>query len=339
MVAATHRGQRTSVPATTVDLLDDESAQLGTATFAPQLLTLPARRAIADLFATAMDTSTQPAPWWVDPPLPPNVSVLPRRGITPSQEDAMPPWSGNPQHPTLLLLGDVDLVGTSGSRPARAVGQCIEYCAWLLENPGSTPTTMAAELMVAETTRRSNMSRLRTWLGDDADGDPYLPDAYTGRITLHDDVTSDWERFCLLLAGGVNLASSPTLRQALELVRGEPLHLVSFQWPWAEQLRCEMVAMITDAAAVLAERSLEHENHDAALWALGQGRKAASHDETLASLEIQAFSLTGDRTAMDAAIRRLTRQARSEGRDLSPETARRVQHAIHTVSQASSATL
>ena len=42
---------------------------------------------------------------------------------------------------------------------------------------------MVAALAVAEGTRRSNMSRLRSWLGSSPDGEAYLPDAYTGRIT------------------------------------------------------------------------------------------------------------------------------------------------------------
>lgn len=337
VVGASLPGLRTSAPATTVNVVSHELARLGTTSFVPQLLTLPARRAIAGLFTASSSTATHHAPWWVDDPLPPNVSALPRRGFATTQEDGMPPWPSNPRHPTLLLLGDVELLGANGPRPTRAVGQCIEYCAWLLEHPDATPTVMTRELLVAESTRRSNMSRLRAWLGHDPDGHPYLPDAYSGHIKLHDEVSSDWERFCLLLAGGVNLASSNTLHEALQLVRGEPLHLVAFQWPWAEQLRSDMVSMITDTATVLAERALEHEDYDEAFWALEQGRKAAGHDETLAALEIQAYALVGDRTAMDRAVRRLTRLARSEGRDLAPETARRIQHAIHTGLSASSA--
>ena len=97
-------------------------------------------------------------------------------------------------------------VGAAGAEPPRAASQCLEYCAWLLENPGTTAQAMGAALAVAEGTRRSNMSRLRTWLGDRPDGEPYLPDAYTGRITLHPAVSSDWQRLQILTAGGVNRA-------------------------------------------------------------------------------------------------------------------------------------
>src|SRR5690606_19257821 len=87
--------------------------------------------------------------------------------------------------PEVLLLGSIDLIGVRGTPPPRARLQCIEYAAWLLEHPGSTAVTMTQSLLVAEGTRRSNMSRLRSWLGDGDDG-PYLPDAYSGRISLSD---------------------------------------------------------------------------------------------------------------------------------------------------------
>src|SRR5699024_275084 len=109
-----------------------------------------------------------------------------------------------------------------GTPPARARKQCIEYCAWLLEHPASTATAMAAALVVAEGTRRSNMSRLRSWLGEGDDG-PYLPDAYSGRISLADDVSSDWHQLQLLVGRGVDRAGDGALIAALELVRGAPL--------------------------------------------------------------------------------------------------------------------
>lgn len=80
----------------------------------------------------------------------------------------------------------------------------MELCSWLLEHPGRTATEMAAGLGIAETTRRSNLSRLRAWLGTDPEGEPYLPEAYSGRIRLHPDVTSDVMQLRLLTGPGVN---------------------------------------------------------------------------------------------------------------------------------------
>ena len=37
-------------------------------------------------------------------------------------------------HPTLHLLGPIELLGAVGTSPPRAGKQCLEYCAWLLEH-------------------------------------------------------------------------------------------------------------------------------------------------------------------------------------------------------------
>ncbi len=300
--------------------------------FQPQLLNEPARHAVMSLFTTSLDERTEPAPWWRDDDsLPkPTATILPKQAEEPIKDDAMPAWSPNPPSPTLLLLGPVELLGPRGTPPTRAVGQCMEYCAWLLMNPGATPTSMVRELLVAEGTRRSNMSRLRSWLGNDTDDKPYLPDAYSGHIALSSAVTSDWEQFQSLLAGGVNQSSTALLWEALSLVRGRPLEGVTFQWPWVSQWLSDMLSMITDAATVLADRCLTDGDVQGALWAIAQGHLATGDDETLAVRRIHALAIAGDRPAVETAITQLTRAARAESRDLKPESIRRIQHALHT---------
>lgn len=297
--------------------------------FTPQLVGEPARRVLVDLFRATGSTETEPAPWWREgSELPSNVLPLPR--VEPNDEELpMPEPPADPLHPTLLLLGEVELSSAAGPTPNRALAQCMEYCAWLLVHPGATSTVMVRDLLVAETTRRSNMSRLRSWLGTAPDGLPYLPDAYTGRIRLDERVTSDWERFESLLAGGVNAASSAALRQALRLVRGEPLGTLAFQWHWAQTLRADMVAMIVDAASVLADRAIEHDDPDLALWAIGRGRLAAPDDDKLSVRAIHAHAVAGRTGEMERAVVALNRSTRTAGRDLPPELARRVQFAIH----------
>ncbi|MCC2593868.1 LysM peptidoglycan-binding domain-containing protein [Tessaracoccus sp. OS52] len=306
--------------------------------FLPQLLTAPARHAVIELFAHATATSTESAPWWDEAPLPPNVTVLPRKTIQPNEDTQMSSRSAvTDEHPTLLLLGPVALHGCSGPVPARSTAASIECCAWLLLNPGSTPSAMCKDLMIAESTRRSNVSRLRSWLGTDPTGEPYLPDGYSGRLELHPDVESDWERFQMLLSGGVNHASTPLLREALGLVRGQPLEHMSFQWPWSEQLRTDMVSMVTDAAAVLADRAMEQEDVATARWAIDKGRLAAGEDETIAVREIQLFARLGERRQLDQSIRQLTRSVRAAGRDLTEDSVRRIQQALHSVLEAQQA--
>jgi len=319
-----------------IALLPGEGRQ-GGVSFTPQLVGAPARRMLVDLFRTAATTETLPAPWWAeDGTEPSNVLPLPRTE-THGEEHDMPEPPDHQDHPTLRLLGEVELLAPAGATPTRAVAQCMEYCAWLLSHPGATPTAMSRDLLVAETTRRSNTSRLRTWLGSAPDGPPYLPDAYTGRIRLDARVSSDWERFCALLSGGFNVSSSAALRQALRLVNGAPLGSFGFQWLWAETLRSDMVAMIVDAATVLADRAITHEDLDLALWAVGRGRLASPDDDQLAVRAIHSYALAGRTTELDEAVLTLNRTVRAAGRDLDPALARRVQLAIHLSSHAATA--
>lgn len=290
----------------------------------PQLVEAPTRRTLVSLLSATGTPRTEPAPWWGDDTrtassFPPSLS--PRRSA--AEVDPMP-------EPTVLLLGDVSLENASGSPPTRARMQCVEYCAWLLQHPGATAIQMQQGLLVAEGTRRSNMSRLRTWLGVAPDGQRYFPDAYSGHISLHPSVSSDWERFEALTSGGVNLASDTMLREALSLVRGAPLANVAFQWPWAEDLRTTMEGTIVDAACVLFDRSLTADDTSTAQWALRQGRLAAPADENLASREVQYWAYRGDRPKVDQAVLALTRSARAAGTDLHPATVTRIQQALHS---------
>ena len=309
--------------------VEEDTAFLEETEFIPQLLSSPAKRALLALLATVGRTDTEPAPWWRHgEDLPPNVHHLPPSEPRHREESAT--RLSAREHPTLRLLGPVELAATNGRRPTRAVGQCLEYCAWLLANPGATSTTMIQDLLVAEGTRRSNMSRLRGWLGSDDNGLAYLPDAYSGRIVLDSRITSDWEQLQLLLSGGANLASDAALRRALALVRGEPLGEIAFHWHWAEQLRADMVGTIVDAACALADRAIARGDHTVALWAVGRGLVAAPGDDHLAVRRIDALMVAGRQEEAHDLVRTLNRALRVAGRDLPPDLARRVHVALHS---------
>jgi hypothetical protein len=301
--------------------------------------------AVVELVAASGSLETTPAPWWADedePPDPPpdNVAFLARRsaGWAANNDDengqdmAQIPVIGRdipPDHPVLLLLGPVELVGAQGVLPPRAAKQCLEYCGWLLEHPGTTAQAMGAALLVAEGTRRSNMSRLRSWLGTDPAGNAYLPDAYSGRILLHAAVSSDWQRLQILTAGGVNRTSDTGLRAALELVRGAPLaDAAPGQWHWAEELRTDMISAVRDIGVELAGRANEAGELDLARWAAARALAAAPGDELLISARIRTEYLAGNRTETERLSLQLAAHSRTLGVDLDPETVELLQQVM-----------
>ena len=305
----------------------------------PQRIEAPARQAVVDLIRTSGSEETTPAPWWwqdaeIQAKSPPgNVTYLEARSATwgradtergsvmmrvlPGTDEATAPSP----YPVLQLLGPINLVGATGPLPPRAAKQCLEYCAWLLEHPGTTAQAMGSALAVAEGTRRSNMSRLRSWLGDDPEGQPYLPDAYTGRITLHPAVSSDWHRLQILTTGGVNRASDDGLQAALELVRGAPLaDAAPGQWHWAEELRTDMISCVRDIGAELTNRALAVGDIDLARWAAARSLVAAPGDELLLAARIRTEHLAGNPTETERLTLQLAAQARTLGVDLDAET-------------------
>lgn len=238
-------------------------------------------------------------------------------------EDTMttnPSSSAGPS-PVLRLLGPVDLVGARGQAPSKARRQCLEYAAWILAHPGARSTQMSDSLLVAETTRRSNLSRLRRWLGNDDSGEPYLADAYDGRLRLCDEITTDWEHLEVLIAAGVARATDAALAGALDLVRGAPLaDAAPGQWLWAEEWRLEMVQTIRDIGAELARRRMAEGDLDGARRAVNRALSACPQDEVLLTTQIRIAHLADDRCETERLVYLLARQARRIGVDLSDET-------------------
>lgn len=283
-------------------------------TAVPQTVSQDARSAVTGLFALAGTPATQAAPWWLEEDN--DMDIVSLRPFSGSQPDPAPDPG-----PRLHLLGPIELTGCAGQPPNRAVRQCVEYCAWLHLHPGASPQQMTRSLLVAEGTRRSNMSRLRTWLGSAPDGTLYLPDAYSGRIWLADDVSSDWGDLLVLTAGGINALSLDRLVTALRLVRGAPLaDAAPGQWGWAEEVRADASALIRDLGVVAARRALEQGDTDTARWAAGRALLAAPEDELLMVERIRTEHRAGRTEDVRRLVQRVTRTARTLQVDLLPDT-------------------
>lgn len=289
----------------------------------PQSLTDATLPAIADLMATTADPGTTEAFW------------SGRAGSGRFAQEVIPvghrvsPGATQFSYPTLKLLGPIELTGAAGTPPPRAARSCLEYCGWLLEHPGTTASQMANALIVAEGTRRSNMSRLRAWLGQSPDGTAYLPDAYSGRIYLDPSVSSDWHRLQLLVSPGIENVGRDTLIDALSLVRGAPLaDAAPGQWHWAEEVRTDIVSVIRDIGVVLAESAVAAGDVDLARWATARALTVAGEDELLICARIRTEHRAGNRQEVERLVLRLTTHARRLGVDLDPATVTLLQEVI-----------
>lgn len=301
--------------------------------FVPQLVSEPARRALVDLHHSAVSEPDLPARWWRHDPGggthgtssdPPPQIFARTPPILPTTESR----GADMDHPQLQLLGPVRIRGARGTEPTRSTRQCAECCAWILQYPGRSSLAMANGLVIAETTRRSHVSRLRTWLGHDDAGRPYLPEAYTGRIALHPDVDSDWEQFQALTAAGIDRTPSQSLVDALSLVRGRPMaDIAPMQWGWASGLQAEMAAAVRDAAVVLATRSLDQSDLETTEWAIEQGLGAEPDDELLLALQLRLMMRRGEPGA-ERLVMQITRNARELGVDLRDSTIEVLQDAV-----------
>lgn len=286
------------------------------------------RRALVGLLQASSGDEDLPAPWWTDD-LPPTITPIDQHSDAHELDEETPVAPTGEDHPILKLLGPIELDGAQGPEPSRARRQCIEYAAWIHCNPGGTATMMARQLLVAEGTRRSNMSRLRTWLGADANGEPYLPDAYSGRIQLHPGVSTDWERVQLLVRRGVNHTDTATLTEVLRMVRGAPLaDAAPGQWHWAEELRCDMASVVRDVGVVLAERALQAGDVELARWAASRALVVAPSDELLLRARIRTEHRAGNRPEVERLVMQATRTARAQGVDLDDQTVMLIQEVM-----------
>ena len=310
----------------------------GGITVAAQTLDPAARAAIAALYAEADADESVPAAWWHEEPDedtdedPDDEPAEPQRLLPDEPVDELVDEHAPVERvtlralrvlrvPRLRLFGRVRLEGATGEPPSKAQRRCLEYCAWLLEHPGATASDMTRALFVTDGTRRSNVSRLRAWLGVAPGGELYLPEAYTGRIELHPAVTSDWLELQRLLGRGVNHLTPDRLWAALALVDGAPLaDGAPGEWAWADGLRARMCAAVRDLVVVLARVERERGHLDAARDACERGQRVVGDDELIACERLQVEAAAGDLAGARAVLAALQQAARDAGTDLRPET-------------------
>ncbi|WP_410644572.1 LysM peptidoglycan-binding domain-containing protein [Amycolatopsis sp. lyj-346] len=182
----------------------------------------------------------------------------------PLDESGAPVQAAAAAMPSLQVLGPVRLHGADPQAvEGKKLNRLTELAAFLALHPGVTADEISRQLGTdaqpwSAATRQGYISRLRTWLGRDENGELYVPnvDARHGGYRVSCSFTTDWETFRDLarrgLAGRDAVVSD--LQQALDLVQGTPFSNVPpGRYAWSSWLQREMTDAIVDVAHTLAE--------------------------------------------------------------------------------------
>ncbi|MFI5634678.1 LysM peptidoglycan-binding domain-containing protein [Streptomyces sp. NPDC051664] len=230
--------------------------------------------------------------------------------------------------PVVRVLGPVDITGTRGTTERKRERTSIELAAWLVLHPGrdhhALDEAMWPDRVASRKYRNATVSRLRTWLGDDDNGKPYLPAISAtpdARYAFSPAVDCDWHQFQRLVRTGKQAGgpqADQALRNALELVAGRPFSSSDrSRYRWAEHLALVMIMDIVDAAEILSERLLAARDPRGALWAATKGLDVAPEVESLYRILFRAYAAIGDHNALERAARKL--QDFNEDNDIETE--------------------
>ncbi|MEN8651716.1 LysM peptidoglycan-binding domain-containing protein [Streptomyces sp. 21So2-11] len=234
----------------------------------------------------------------------------------------------------VLLLGPINLTGTTGRIDSSRKRIGTELVAFLALNPGVDHHAIDDALWPGRdgTKGRRNelISRTRSWLGTDADGKPHVPrvhDTGDNRYRLGPHAACDWTRFQKHTRKGLADHTEDgdlALRRALALVRGRPFTGIDpGRYAWAEPAIEEMVSAIAHVAYELSTRRREAGDIPSALWAARRGLLAAEENETLHRQIFLAHHTAGDIEALRQAAATLTKinEQLGGGVDMDAETA------------------
>lgn len=174
----------------------------------------------------------------------------------------------------ISVLGPVQI----GRTPPRGRAKTLTSATtWLALHPAAAGCQMDRALQMSPESRMSTLSRMRAWLEPQT-----LPTSRDGRYSIN--ATTDWTTFQALVctpAGRLRPGcEDDELREALQLVRGEPL--ADIDAIWADGERLHMSLLVADVALLLAERALRRESTRQAHYAISKGLVAfPGHPELL----------------------------------------------------------
>lgn len=260
--------------------------------------------------------------------------VAPR--TAPPPPERAEPVSDEPAHPEVSVLGPVEVTGIAmtGHGPRLA-----QLAALLLLKPGRSSDTICADMDPISpwslSTLTARMRGLRSSLGTDADGNPYVP-----RRQFKDDpcaispqVRCDWTRFTELAEHALRRGPDGVhrLEEALALVRGRPFG--THPLPWSEPYQQEMITRIVDVAHTVATYRTTpgpHQDLMLARRAVTTGLEADETSELLYRDYFRVEHAAGNRPAIHTAMIRLQKINRTLDCPMEIETEQLLNELLHT---------
>lgn len=239
--------------------------------------------------------------------------------------------------PYLQLLGGVEVRGARGEQPVNPntaaqwrsmIRRGTELVSFLLTHENATAEQVHAIFWPGQPAsgkkanydRNGLLSKTRRWLGQNDEGEWYVPYITTGEYRLHDEVRSDWQDFVDLIGTDLSATSTDRLLAALDLVKGQPISGVpDKRYVFADRLRNEMIAMIGDVAHEAATRSLSSGKVRHARMASAIGRMVDPVNEVYWRDGLRAEHQAGDVAGVERLITQLEQSLASIDDDYEPE--------------------
>jgi hypothetical protein len=228
--------------------------------------------------------------------------------------------------PEIRVLGPIEVTGVASTGHGPRLAQLATL---LFFRPGRSAETLCADMDPTHpwslSTLNARMQGLRRSLGNDPDGNPYVPRRKTGQdpYRLSPAVRCDWTRFLQLVEHALpsGPAGLPDLERALSLVRGRPFGGAPL--PWAEPYQQEMTTRIVDVAHTVATYRTTpgpHRDLSAARQAVATGLDVDNTAELLYRDWCRLEHAAGNRQGLHTAITRVQQVNRELDCSLEAET-------------------
>ncbi|OAT69323.1 MULTISPECIES: AfsR/SARP family transcriptional regulator [Mycobacteroides] len=218
------------------------------------------------------------------------------------------------------ILGPIEMFPPNGATPpSDRIKICNEILVLLQTHRALTTEELRTHIWggaVSPATIKQRVSTLRTALGDQTPGVPYVPHMDSdGEYSIPAAVKSDWMIFEDLVGMIADRADTARLVAAMNLVIGPPFGGVKpTEWKWAAHLREQVRNGVSDAAKALAERHLTAGDHTASLQVARKGLWYDVSRQDVWKLAIKAARAGGDTDAI-LELRRLYQSVPDADRD------------------------